>query len=183
MIDNNSEYNLNSNDNQGNSLCDTDASHNTITDNRHLDNSPIDNNNDNQGCPYSYVGAGLRAVRLGHDLKQIHVAKALNITVSAYSHYECGHRIPDLIILIKLCIYYKINITYFIFLLCMDYTRSEEVDTATVFRIFAFNQLFNEEETYILETFRSLSSTYREDVISFINSAKQCREWDTPIML
>jgi transcriptional regulator with XRE-family HTH domain len=147
------------------------------------DNDFIDNSLFTDLLSYSYISTGLKTARTAHSLSQVQVAKILKISISTYSHYECGYRIPDLVTLLKISKLYKVNISYFVFLLCMDCIGKDDIDANTVFQIFSYNQQYDKDESYVLETFRTLPAKYKDDVISFLNSAKKCKEWEPPVML
>ena len=54
----------------------------------------------------------LRELRKELNLTQKEVAKAIGITVSAYSNYEQGLREPPYAILVNLCKFFKVTSDY-----------------------------------------------------------------------
>lgn len=54
----------------------------------------------------------LRGLREDKDLKQIDIAKILNVTQVAYSCYETGRRQIPIDALIKLALFYNVNVDY-----------------------------------------------------------------------
>ena len=54
----------------------------------------------------------LRELREDNDLTQAEIAKILNISQRAYSHYEIGSREIPLELLIKLADYYNVSLDY-----------------------------------------------------------------------
>lgn len=56
----------------------------------------------------------LKLLRIEQELSQKQVAAALGITASAYSNYEQGLREPNLDMLKKICIFYKVSADYLI---------------------------------------------------------------------
>ena len=54
----------------------------------------------------------LKEIRKEKYLTQADVAKAIGISVSAYSNYEQGIREPSLEILIALCKFFKVSADY-----------------------------------------------------------------------
>lgn len=54
----------------------------------------------------------LRELREDNDLTQAEIAKILNISQRAYSHYEIGSREIPLELLIKLADYYSVSLDY-----------------------------------------------------------------------
>lgn len=56
----------------------------------------------------------LRDLREDHDLTQEQLAKKINITQRAYSHYENGEREIPLEILIRLADFYDVTLDYLV---------------------------------------------------------------------
>ena len=56
----------------------------------------------------------IRELREDRDLTQSQVAKYLNISQQAYSHYEVGDREIPLFLLIKLADYYNVSLDYIV---------------------------------------------------------------------
>ena len=54
----------------------------------------------------------LKELRLEKGLSQKVIAKALGITLSAYSNYEQGIRTPSIETIKKICEYYKVSSDY-----------------------------------------------------------------------
>lgn len=59
------------------------------------------------------IGNLLKELRLGKDLKQIEVAKKIDISPVAYSRYEANKRQPDFDILLKMSKLFNVEIGYF----------------------------------------------------------------------
>ncbi|WP_242861011.1 helix-turn-helix domain-containing protein [Clostridium scatologenes] len=57
----------------------------------------------------------LKGLREDHDLTQLEVAQALNITRATLANYEQGIREPDFVLLVKIANYYDVTLDY---LLC-----------------------------------------------------------------
>ena len=56
----------------------------------------------------------LKELREDKDLTQAEIAKILNISQRAYSHYEIGSREIPLELLIKLADYYNVSLDYIV---------------------------------------------------------------------
>ena len=56
----------------------------------------------------------LKELREDNDLTQKEIAKMLNISQRAYSHYEIGSREIPLELLIKLADYYNVSLDYIV---------------------------------------------------------------------
>lgn len=59
-----------------------------------------------------YMDLRLKELREDRDLTQSKVAKILNISQRAYSHYETGNRTIPLELLVKLADYYDTSVDY-----------------------------------------------------------------------
>lgn len=51
-------------------------------------------------------------LRVDHDLTQMQIAKVLNISQRAYSHYENGTRQIPLEVLVDLSLFYNVSVDY-----------------------------------------------------------------------
>jgi len=56
--------------------------------------------------------SNLKAIRLKRNLKQIDVARALNISQPAYSRYEVGSNQPDFDMLIQIAKFFDVSTDY-----------------------------------------------------------------------
>lgn len=56
----------------------------------------------------------LKQIRIENDKTIKEVACALNMTVSAYAHYEQGIREPSIDTLKKICLYFSVSADYII---------------------------------------------------------------------
>lgn len=112
----------------------------------------------------------LRNLRVSKGLRQSEVANALNLSLSAYSHYECGSRMPDMKILIKICIFYQINMNYMVFLICMDVAARGQADPDHVFQLFTYGNPPEKDEYKLLSSYRSMSLAEKANVQYFIES-------------
>lgn len=120
------------------------------------------------------LGTALRALRKGKNLKQTEIAKQLGISISAYSHYECGERTPNIDILVMLAKLYKININYLIFLACNDAVDGERIKTEDIYDVFSTEVTLPEDEQSLLNMYRSVSEIYRRDILVFCQAACEC---------
>lgn len=57
---------------------------------------------------------GLKSIRKQKNLNQLKVAMDLNISREALSHYETGHRNPDIEMLRKLSEYFNVSIDFLV---------------------------------------------------------------------
>lgn len=105
----------------------------------------------------SIIGAALKALRTGQDLRQQDLAANLEISVSAYSHYECGERTPDLISLIRISNLYTININYLVLLTSIDIAKKSAIDINDIFKAFSYSKTLEKEEANILSVCKRLS--------------------------
>lgn len=112
----------------------------------------------------------LRKMRMSNNLKQSEVANALGLSLSAYSHYECGSRMPDMSTLVKICMYYQINMNYMVFIICMDAAARELVDSDEVFKVFTYGNPPEKDEYQLLSCYRAMSHAEKTNVQYFIES-------------
>lgn len=120
------------------------------------------------------LGIALRALRTGKNLKQSEIAKQLGISISAYSHYECGERTPNIDILVMLAKLYKININYLLFLACNDAVDGKRIKTEDIYDVFSTEVTLPEDEQKVLNMYRSVSEIYRKDILIFCQAAYEC---------
>lgn len=125
---------------------------------------------------YSTIGAAFKALRHSQSLRQSDVADALQISASAYSHYECCERIPDLSVLIRLSNFYCININYLILIACLDSARSNDISVNDVFRAYSHSRVLPKEDAALLEQCNSLSAESRKNLSLFLSAAISCDE-------
>ncbi len=55
------------------------------------------------------IGARLRQMRMGHSLTQEQVAARLGLNRTAYTHYENGVNMPDILTLVRLAEIYDLS--------------------------------------------------------------------------
>lgn len=120
------------------------------------------------------LGIALRTLRTGKNLKQSEIAKHLGISVSAYSHYECGERTPGIDILLMLAKLHKININYLIFLACNDMIDGKKITAEDIYTVFPTELALPQDEQTILNIYRSVTDTYRKDILLFCYAAHEC---------
>lgn len=121
----------------------------------------------------SIIGAALKALRTGQDLKQQDLAANLEISVSAYSHYECGERTPDLISLIRISNLYTININYLVLLTSIDIAKKSAIDINDIFKAFSYSKTLEKEEANILSVCKRLSPAGKKNLKIFLTSVIQ----------
>ncbi len=119
----------------------------------------------------SVIGAALKALRTSKDLRQQDLAAILEISVSAYSHYECGERIPDLISLIRISNLYTINVNYLVLLTSIDIANKSDIDINDIFKAFSYSKTLEKEEASILSVCKRLSPAGRKNLKIFLTSA------------
>ncbi len=117
------------------------------------------------------IASTFRAMRTGRGLTQAEMAAFLEISTPAYSHYERGDRIPDLINIIKISNLFCINISYLLLLSCIDAARKNGYNTSDVFKAFSHGQVLPEDEAEILTSCSKLSPENRENLRIFLKSA------------
>ena len=117
------------------------------------------------------IASAFRSMRTGRGLTQAEMAAFLEISPPAYSHYERGDRIPDLINLIKISNLFCINISYLLLLSCIDAARKSGYSTSDVFKAYGHGQTLPEEEAEILSSCNKLSPEDRENLQIFLKSA------------
>lgn len=119
----------------------------------------------------SVIGTALKALRTSKDLRQQDLAAILEISVSAYSHYECGERIPDLISLIRISNLYTINVNYLVLLTSIDIAKKSNIDINDIFKAFSYSKTLEKEEASILSVCKRLSPAGRKNLKIFLTSA------------
>lgn len=112
----------------------------------------------------------LRNLRMSHNLRQSEVANALGLSLSAYSHYECGSRMPDMKILMKICVFYQINMNYMVFVICMDIAAKGQIEQDNVFKLFTYGNPPAKDEYQLLSYYRAMSLAEKTNVQYFIES-------------
>ena len=130
-------------------------------------NSSLSDNNDKN----TSIASAFRSMRTGRGLTQAEMAAFLEISTPAYSHYERGDRIPDMVNLIKVSHLFCINISYLLLLSCIDAARKNGYSTSDVFRAYGHGQTLPEEEAEILSSCSKLSPENRENLRIFLKSA------------
>ena len=130
-------------------------------------NSSLSDNNDKN----TSIASAFRSMRTGRGLTQAEMAAFLEISTPAYSHYERGDRIPDMVNLIKVSNLFCINISYLLLLSCIDAARKNGYSTSDVFRAYGHGQTLPEEEAEILSSCSKLSPENRENLRIFLKSA------------
>lgn len=117
------------------------------------------------------IASTFRTMRNGHGLTQAGMADLLGISTSAYSHYERGERIPDLVTIMKISNLFCINISYLLLLSCIDAAQKSGYSTGDVFKAYGHGQTLPEDEADILLSCNKLSPENRENLRIFLNSA------------
>lgn len=117
------------------------------------------------------IASAFRSMRIGRGLTQAKMAEYLGISTPAYSHYERGDRIPDLINIVKISNLFCINISYLLLLSCIDAARKNGYNTSDVFKAYSHGQVLPEDETEILTSCSKLSPENRENLRIFLKSA------------
>lgn len=112
----------------------------------------------------------LRNLRTTKGLKQSEIAQALGISLSTYSHYECGSRLPDTGMLIKFSLYYKINISYLLFVMCMDISEKGLVPEEQIFQVFTFGNILEKDEQQLLSHYRMLPLPDKINICDFMEA-------------
>lgn len=123
---------------------------------------------------FETIGIILKTLRVSHGYKQRAVARAIKVTTSAYSHYECSERFPDLTTLIKISNLYQINISYLILVTCIDLARKNDISVNDVFRAYSYNQTLPKDDADILIEYNHLSPENKENLHLFLNAALNC---------
>ncbi len=117
------------------------------------------------------IGCAFKSLRRCHGLTQLEISQILGISASAYSHYECGDRIPDLINLMKISNLYSINITYLMLLSCIDAARRNSYQISDVFRAYSHGHALPEDEACIIASCNRLTPDNRENLKLFLRAA------------
>ena len=130
-------------------------------------NSSLSDNNDKN----TSIASAFRSMRTGRGLTQAEMAAFLEISTPAYSHYERGDRIPDMVNLIKVSNLFCINISYLLLLSCIDAARKNGYSTSDVFRAYGHGHTLPEDEAEILSSCSKLSPENRENLRIFLKSA------------
>lgn len=143
-----------------------------------VDNKSRQNNKENKKgprfngfLPITLIGAALKSLRCTKNYTQYDVAEIVNIKVSAYSHHECGSRIPDLLMLIKYSNLYCININYLIMLACLDLASRREISDTDVFSAFCYGKTISENEAELIRGYSMLSEDGKENLKMFLEAA------------
>lgn len=123
---------------------------------------------------YESIAGILRSLRHSKGMRQSLVAESLGITASAYSHYECGDRFPDLAALVRISNLYSINISYLIFVTCISSVRSYGMTSEDVFRAYSHNKLLLAEDARLLSQCNRLSDDSKENLMLFLSAAMDC---------
>ena len=113
----------------------------------------------------------MKNLRVLNNLTQEELSQRIGITASAYSHFETGIRQPDIITLVKLCCFYKINIMLLIYLVCMDMCPTEDQDPG-MFQIFTYGSLCSSDENTLITKFRRLDPDDKQNALLFITAAE-----------
>lgn len=124
------------------------------------------------------IGSVLKSLRLGKKLRQSDIAEALQITPSAYSHYERNKRLPDLVTIIRISNFYKINIVYLLFLSCITATKRNDLSVIDVFDAYSHSQVMPEDDAVMMSKYKQLSPENQENLMVFLGSALDCDDRD-----
>ncbi len=122
----------------------------------------------------NHLSTAIRTLRYNRNMRQSAIAKALGISVAAYSHYECGIRIPDIKTLLKLSYLHNININHLVFLACMDIADDKVISSEDIYDIFAAGFTLPEDELELLMNYRRSSERFRNDILLFSQAAYEC---------
>jgi transcriptional regulator with XRE-family HTH domain len=85
-------------------------------------------------APDNILGRRLASLRKARKVRQIDVARYLNISRQAISKYELGTREPDVATLRKLAEYYGASTDYLLGVKDKDEDKSDKLDQTTVHR-------------------------------------------------
>ncbi len=118
----------------------------------------------------------LKTLRTNRHLKQSDIAKYLGVSVSAYSHYECGERTPGVDALLLLAKLHKIKISYLIFLACNDIADEENITTSDIYDLFSTEITLSYYEQTILNIYRTVPDIYKQNILLFCEAAIECME-------
>ncbi len=138
------------------------------------------NNSSNNSVKGTSVSKTVKALRKGHNLTIKELAAFLGISQSAYHNLESGIRTPDIDVIFKLCVFYKLNIEIFIFLLCHDYVAANEMTIEDMFNIYTYDKISEVNHIGLLERYKNLPDEYQLAVSTFIRAAEICSD-DTTI--
>ncbi|MGN0395031.1 MAG: helix-turn-helix domain-containing protein [Coprococcus sp.] len=122
----------------------------------------------------NHLSIAIRTLRYNSKMKQSDIATALGISISSYSHYECGTRIPDIKILLQLSKLYNISMNHLVFLACMDLADETIISSDDVYDIFSCGFTLPEDELELLNNYRSSSDVYKKNVLLFCQAAHEC---------
>ncbi len=122
------------------------------------------------------ISRSIKALRKGYNLTIKDMASILGISQGAYHNYESGLKTPDIDVIIKLSIYYKLNIEIFIFLYCQDFASSHDVELENVLKIHTYDKIYEPEDIILIEKYKTLSDEYKSAVSTFIDAANICSE-------
>lgn len=117
------------------------------------------------------IGSAMHALRTGQHLTLNEAADAFATTASSYSNYERGRSLPDIKILIRMSVYYHINIEFLIFLLCIDMASVEKISNEDLFHLFTYDYKFDWDFFQIFEQYDALPQECKHAVDTFLHAA------------
>ena len=141
---------------------------------RNIDPSVYEDDSSDQDFNCAVIGGALKSLRRSHGKRQQEIAAILKVFVSAYSHYECGERIPDLINLIRISNLYSINMSHLVLLTCIDIAKKNKMDISEVFLAYSHGRTLPPEATGIMSDCDQLDDNGRENLRLFLKSALSC---------
>lgn len=104
----------------------------------------------------------LKELRTKNHYTQAFISSRLNLGRSAYSNYELGKRMPSLDIVVDFAKFYQVSLGYLLF---SDEYQASSVASESVEQRPA-------DELLLLNHYRSLSKTKKQEVLDFISFLK-----------
>lgn len=141
---------------------------------RNIDTSVYEDDSSDHDFNCAVIGGALKSLRRSHGKRQQEIAAILKVSVSAYSHYECGEQIPDLINLIRISNLYSINMSHLVLLTCIDIAKKNKMDISEVFLAYSHGRTLPPEATGIMSDCDQLDDNGRENLRLFLKSALSC---------
>lgn len=102
----------------------------------------------------SSLSKQLRRLRRKQHLRQIDIARELNIVRQTYSNYETGHRIPPLETLLELADFYQVPV---------DYLLREDAPQ----KLASFMYPISDTEKTILTAYRSFPPLFQREYLEY----------------
>lgn len=101
----------------------------------------------------------LKELRRKNRYTQAFVSSQLNIGRATYSNYELGKRMPSLDLIVDFARFYHVSLNYLLFPEGQDYVAATEEKAENP---------FTNDELLLLEQYRALSNTRKQEVLDFI---------------